>query len=206
MNLHRLLLIPLLALASLQAMGQPTERAGLAEAASVALMETTMPGSDHLALSLSLDNRLTTSPLSVGTQGLNHLNMDLSYSWGWENRYLRLFSGLRYQMNDDNSLLSVSDLENDHRTLLGVHWKAGGFIGSVYSESSLPGNTGDFGDNRLAPRYNLEMGWDTGQFGKISIGARNLFNEQQPESRLESALNLPEAQGRVPYIRYQIDL
>ncbi len=177
------------------------------ELAPVELLETPLPGSDHIALSLSLDSSLTTSPLGSNSQQLNNLNMDLSYSWGRENHFLRLFSGLRYQVNNNsNSLLSIRDLENHHRTLMGVDWQAGGFIGSVYTEAALPGTVQEWTTPAFSPSYNLEMGWDAGQYGKISIGARNLLDKPQPLNQLESVLDMPEAQGRVPYIRYQIDL
>ncbi len=177
------------------------------ESTQVELLETPIPGSDHIALSLSLNSNATTSPLEGQPQGLNNLNMDLSYSWGRDHHFLRLFSGLRYQVNPVNTgLLNIRDLENHHRTLMGVDWQAGSFIGSVYSEATLPGTAREWADPTLNPSYNLEMGWDTGQYGKISIGARNLLNKPQPQNQLESVLDMPEAQGRVPYIRYQIDL
>ncbi len=177
------------------------------EPQAVELLETTVPGSSHMALSLSLDSSPTTSPLDTGTETLNNINMGLSYFWGHERRYVRLFSELRYQMNSTpSSQLFLGELENQHRTLMGLDWRAGGFIGSLYSETPLPGIRQSWSAPEINPSYNVEMGWDAGEYGRISIGARNLLDKPQPSNQLESVLDLPEAQGRVPYIRYQIDL
>jgi len=97
------------------------------------------------------------------------------------------------------------------RGTLGVNWALGDFSANVignYMSSASVTSTGAAVDDYTT--WDLSVGYATPWNGMVTVGARNIFDEDPPTSTLIGSPfysnSLHDVYGRVPYFRYQQDL
>ncbi len=104
-------------------------------------------------------------------------------------------------------------LESDDKGVIGLGWQRGDFSGQLnwnYVGEVTDGIASGWMLSAWST-FDLQFGWDTPWQGKISVGARNLTDEDPPIDLVGGDspyfLNtFHNIYGRVPYIRYEQDL
>lgn len=160
---------------------------------------------------------LTTQNLS-GTQ-TDGLDLDASWGFGFDTVGDFVASAVFSKiLNHDVAELPgdpfdrlAGQFEADTRGIVGLSWQRADFGGQL-NVNYIATVTNAVGAMLSAwTTFDLQFGWSTPWDGKLSIGARNLTNEEPPQDPLNMAhpfyLNtIHNVYGRVPYVRYEQDL
>jgi iron complex outermembrane receptor protein len=95
----------------------------------------------------------------------------------------------------------------DWRATLATNWSRGDFSATLIGNAIASSSLGDeFTRLGSYVTWDVQFGWATPWNGAITIGARNLFDEDPPTSGGQYTNQLHDVYGRVPYIRYEQDL
>ena len=103
-----------------------------------------------------------------------------------------------------------TDLQADTRGTIGLGWQRGDYGGqlNIHYLSTVSDNFSLHLSSWTT--YDLQLTWDTPWNGKVSLGARNLTNEDPPVTQrgldVVWAPQFHDVYGRIPYIRYEQDL
>jgi iron complex outermembrane receptor protein len=127
--------------------------------------------------------------------------------WTHVNEYERDFG-------DGRGLRDPGFFDPADRATLGLNWALGDYsanvIGNYISSSSI--FIDDFESWELddLTTWDVQLGYVTPWNGKVTIGARNIFDKDPPTSTNIGAPyysnQLHDVYGRVPYFRYEQDL
>jgi iron complex outermembrane receptor protein len=129
--------------------------------------------------------------------------------WTWVNEY-------RIDEGDGNGLEDPRRFyDPDHRGTLGLNWALGDFGANLLwhyiAGSSIQDPDGTtFAELDSMKTWDLSVSYATPWRGIVTLGARNLFDEDPPTTTDSGAPYysnyLHDVFGRVPYIRYEQDL
>jgi iron complex outermembrane receptor protein len=128
----------------------------------------------------------------------------LSAQWTYVNEYER-------DEGDGNGLDDPDFFDPDLRGTTSLNWALGDFnanaIWNYMSSTSIDSLGYDLDDYQTV---DLSLGYATPWNGQVTIGARNIFDEDPPTSvNITSPYysnQLHDVYGRVPYLRYEQDL
>jgi iron complex outermembrane receptor protein len=127
-----------------------------------------------------------------------------SLQWSHVNEYERDY-------DDGNGLRDPDFFDPADRATLGLNWALGDFSANVignYMSSASIDSTGAAVDDYTT--VDLSVAYATPWNGLVTVGARNIFDEDPPTSTLIGSPfysnSLHDVYGRVPYFRYQQDL
>ncbi|MGV6850554.1 MAG: hypothetical protein ACWA5R_00060 [bacterium] len=116
-----------------------------------------------------------------------------------------LFGELSYKVRtlESNQAPVNNPLDNETKATLGFGWEKGSFSGVLKGSVLTP-------KDELAQMdmvdavYDVEFSWKTPWLGDLSVGAKNVMDTAVKTSTLNN--NDPDKKGRVPYIKYKLDL
>ena len=117
---------------------------------------------------------------------------------------------VRDAVGDGNFTRLNGTFDPEYRANASLNWSRGDFTGTIIG--NVVSSTSNGAGSRLGSwvTWDLQFGWSTPWDGAVTIGARNLFDEDPPLSfNLDSPYysnQLHDIFGRVPFIRYQQDL
>ena len=148
------------------------------------------------------------------------VDFQLSYGFGFDRIGDFQLTGSATYILDYKGRLLFSDpfqripFENqtDLRSIVGLGWQRGNFTGQL-NWHHIATVTDSLGNGTVFSAWNtfdIQFGWDTPWQGKLSLGARNVTN-QDPPLDFQNFGPFPDetlydVYGRVPYIRYEQDL
>ena len=143
-----------------------------------------------------------------------------SYNFGFDAAGdFRLGASWTHVLNWDFSTLPgdpftrlIGQFEADDRAQVRLGWQRGDFTGQL-NWNYISTVTDALGSNHSAwSTFDIQLAWSTPWQGKLSVGARNVTNEDPPVD-LASAFGHPfylntyhDVYGRIPYVRYEQDL
>jgi iron complex outermembrane receptor protein len=138
---------------------------------------------------------------SIGSIG----DFRATVNWTYTNEYER-------DEGDGRGLIDPPFYDPEHRGNVGLNWALGDFSANVlwnYVSSTSRDDTGSKLDDFST--VDLQVAYATPWNGTVTIGARNIFDEDPPTSTavLDNPYysnSLHDIYGRVPYIRYEQDL
>ena len=105
----------------------------------------------------------------------------------------------------------VGQLESESRGVTGLGWQRGDFSGQL-NWNHIGTVTDALGAMLSAwNTFDLQFSWATPWQGKLSVGARNISNEDPPIDPAQLGhpfykQHFHDVYGRIPYVRYEQDL
>ena len=116
----------------------------------------------------------------------------------------RLFGELSYRIRTLEADVPVqnNDFDPAHKATLGFGWEKGAFSGMLQGSVLTQEEFSEM--DLVTAIYDIEFSWSTPWLGDISVGAKNVMDKPVETASLDKSD--PGIKGRVPYIKYQLDL